>query len=48
MRRATLLVLLTLLAACGADGAPTPPASATAQPGVTVGGDARIGVVGSF
>ena len=48
MRYALALVLLSLAAACGADGVPTPPGSGSAQPGVTVGGDARIGVVGSF
>jgi hypothetical protein len=48
MRPAVCLVLLALLSACGADGAPTVPASGSTQPGLTVGGDARIGVVGSF
>jgi predicted small lipoprotein YifL len=32
------LILLATLAACGADGEPIPP-------GVTVSGDARVGVV---
>ncbi len=38
-----LLILLTALtlAACGADGPPQPP-----QSGVTVGGEARMGVTG--
>jgi predicted small lipoprotein YifL len=43
----TLLTVLTagiLLAACGADGPPTPPEERA--PGVTISGDARIGVSG--
>lgn len=41
--RMILLLSLGLLAACGADGAPeTPP------PGITMTGEAQIGVVGSF
>jgi hypothetical protein len=47
-RAALVLLVMTVLAACGADGAPTPPASGGTQTGVTVGGDARIGVVGGF
>jgi len=38
----TLLILMTL-AACGADGAPTAP-SAAPTTGVTISGDARLGV----
>ena len=36
------LGLLISLAACGADGAPTPP---PAETGVTISGTARVGVV---
>lgn len=44
MRRSILaLASLGLLAACGVDGAPRPPVE-TPEPGVTVSGDARIGV----
>lgn len=41
----TILTLLTLatLAACGADGAPKPPAP---KPGITISGQAQVGVVG--
>ena len=41
-----LLPILTLglLAACGADGAPTAPA---AKPGLTISGQAKVGVAGS-
>ena len=35
---------LGLLAACGADGAPQAPA---AKPGLTISGQAKVGVVGS-
>jgi hypothetical protein len=42
MPRLILLAVLTLpLAACGADGDPQPPSKS----GVTVSGDAQIGVV---
>lgn len=34
--------LLALLAACGADGEPTPP---PAKSGISISGDARFGVV---
>ncbi len=48
MMRITLAAL-ALVAACGADGeprAPQPaPHSTPAQPGITVSGDARLGVV---
>ena len=37
-----ILVACLALAACGADGAPEKPAAKT---GITVSGDARIGVV---
>lgn len=48
-RIVTALLLLAALSACGADGAPVPPApSPGAQTGVSVGGDARIGVVGGL
>ncbi len=39
--------MTALLAACGADGAPERPRDAP-QPGVSVSGDARIGVVGTL
>jgi predicted small lipoprotein YifL len=39
VKRALALALLLALAACGADGPPERPA-----PGVTVGGDVRLGV----
>jgi hypothetical protein len=41
MTRLLALPALALLAACGADGAPQPPV----KPGITISGDARIGVV---
>jgi hypothetical protein len=45
MRPAAVLIAL-LLAACGADGPPTPPAKAVQ--GLTVSGEARLGVVAEF
>lgn len=44
MRSLALFCLLTL-AACGADGAPERPLAATAATGVTLSGDAQVGVV---
>jgi len=45
MRVLGLGVLLAALTACGIDGAPRAPES-SASTGVSVGGDARIGIVG--
>jgi hypothetical protein len=40
------LVFILLLTACGADGAPTPPAGKVVpEPGITVSGDAYVGMV---
>ncbi|NRB00528.1 MAG: hypothetical protein HRU32_12030 [Rhodobacteraceae bacterium] len=50
-RLVTLVVLCAGLAACGLDGPPAQPEgtlSSSPQPGITVSGDARIGVVGGF
>ncbi len=44
MRLVSSLLLLTLLAACGADGAPTP----SAKPGLSVSGQVKVGVGGSL
>ncbi len=46
MRNAALaLICAGLLAACGADGAPTaPPPKDTAKSGLSVSGQARVGV----
>lgn len=38
------LLSLVFLAACGADGPPEPPAAKPAS-GITVSGDARMGIV---
>lgn len=44
MRLVLSLSLLALLAACGVDGAPQPPAERTT--GVTISGEASLGVSG--
>ena len=50
MKPLSALALLSLLAACGADGEPVPPTRGSAAPanGITISGDARIGVVKTF
>jgi hypothetical protein len=47
MPRLALMALLACvtLAACGADGAPRPPGETAPPPGITLSGEARIGVV---
>jgi len=45
MTRLALFLSLTLLAACGANGPPVPPSKADTTPGLTVSGEARIGLV---
>ncbi|MCU0907013.1 MAG: hypothetical protein MUF73_06085 [Rhodobacteraceae bacterium] len=53
MRRAGVIAALLMLAACGVDGPPQPPApqaglpaSGVAASGVAVSGDAQVGVTG--
>lgn len=43
--RPILLISLLALAACGADGAPVPPSQSAAQPGLTITGQAKVGIV---
>lgn len=45
IRMAVLAALTAALAACGLDGAPTAPKEDAIKPGITVSGDARMGVV---
>ena len=49
MKRLLALVCLAVLAACGADGEPQAPTLAPTvaptQPGVTISGDAQIGIL---
>jgi predicted small lipoprotein YifL len=45
MKRFLTLAALVLLAACGADGEPQPPAASPNAAGVTISGDAQIGIV---
>jgi hypothetical protein len=47
MRPLLALAVAALLAGCGADGAPLPPGTPTTT-GVTVSGQARIGVATEF
>ncbi len=50
MTRISLIGLLFALAACGVDGPPVAPSDPepTPEPGVTVTGTAKVGVVGTF
>ncbi|MEH6833280.1 MULTISPECIES: argininosuccinate lyase [Falsihalocynthiibacter] len=47
MKKLVFLGLFATLAACGVDGAPTPPETTTPT-GITVSGEARMGVVTKF
>jgi len=47
MRILLAFSLLTFAAACGVDGPPQPP-KATTAPGVSITGEARMGVTGSL
>jgi len=47
MTTPALLLCLGLLAACGADGPPLPPAQSASQPGLEVSGQVRIGITGN-
>lgn len=44
MKIALLFMALVTLAACGADGPPKPPGD---QPGLTISGQVKVGVVGT-
>jgi len=46
MRTLLIALSLALLSACGIDGAPVTPGKATT--GITVNGEARIGVTGTL
>lgn len=44
--RLIVALSLSLLAACGADGPPVAPSQAVTQPGISVSGQAKVGIVG--
>lgn len=46
MRILLALSLLSFAAACGVDGPPTPPQATT--PGLSISGEARMGVAGTL
>lgn len=50
MKPLAALLTLALLAGCGAEGEPNAPTRAKAAPasGITISGEARVGVVKSF
>lgn len=43
-RLSASLLVLVLMAACGADGPPEPPTRAVQQDGIRMSGEARIGI----
>jgi len=47
MTRLLVLIVPVLLAACGADGPPVAPSQAAAE-GLTITGDAQVGVTGGL
>lgn len=49
MKKLVFFGFLVTLAACGVDGDPTAPRAQDApEPGITISGDARIGIVKEF
>lgn len=46
MKAIAFLTALLALAACGIDGPPQPPQQQQAKPGLSVSGEARMGVTG--
>ncbi len=44
--RTLALISLVILAGCGADGPPVAPTQAATQPGISVSGQAKVGIVG--
>jgi predicted small lipoprotein YifL len=43
--RLLIVLSLTLLAACGADGPPVAPSKAAVQPGISISGTVGVGIV---
>ncbi len=48
MTRFVALALVALVAACGVDGPPTPPVKEKPRSGITISGDARVGVTANL
>lgn len=48
MKIILLITTLLGLASCGVDGAPTAPVKSQTAPGVSITGEARMGVVGTL
>jgi predicted small lipoprotein YifL len=48
MRRIAFVLTLFALAACGVDGEPQAPAAKAPAPGVSISGEASVGVVGTL
>ena len=45
MKPVLILIALLGLAGCGADGEPIAPQPEPAKPGITISGEARIGII---